>query len=303
MNAVCTITTRSHLHKVYALADSLQTHDVSLFVLILDDLSEGIKHPTHLDSKVEWIRLRDLDSEKVAACIQKYGRISDELRWALKPLFLKFVCQKKTKVCYVDNDICFYESSDVIFEKLTDYRILLTPHFYPHTPELKGANWFEANFQVGIYNAGFIGVRNDAIDFLDWWSHCCLYDMRKSYFRGLFDDQKYLDLVPTIFPSVYVHPKPTWNFAAWNDWYPNIQRKEGKLCIGEEPIVFIHFTPLSLKEFANKSNLANDNYAHYLTSLTHYQPGPLTAELKFSKRNIKNYIRFLFWRFLTRHQH
>jgi hypothetical protein len=300
MNAICTITTRSHLHKVFALADSVQSHNVSFCVLVLDDLTEGITHPAHLDSKVEWLMLRDLDSEKVTALIQKFGRFSDELRWALKPLFLKYLCLKKNNVCYVDNDICFYESSEVIFEKLTDHQILLTPHFYPHTPEIKGANWFEANFQVGIYNAGFIGVRNDALDFLDWWYHSCLYDMRKSYFRGLFDDQKYLDLVPTIFPSVYIHPKPTWNFAAWNDWYPGLQQRDDKLFIDEEPIVFIHYTSLSLKEFAHKAHLANSNYAHYLTSLAHYQAGPLTAERKFSKRNIKNYLRFLFWRFLTR---
>ena len=302
MNGICTISTPSHLFKVYALADSLRLYDQRLYVLYLGDFNDGKNiHPDHLTS-IHWVNVNDLDTNEVNSLQVKYGGDSDEFRWALKPLLLNYLCQTMDKVVYVDNDICFFQSPEVIFEKLSGNKILLTPHFYPKSPTIKGANWFEANFQVGIYNAGFIGVRKDAIDFLTWWSEACLYEMRKSYFRGLFDDQKYLDIVPALFQPVYIHPHPSWNFAAWNTWFPGINLKQDKLFVGEEALVFIHFTNLSLTDFSDPSHIAHGYYLQYLDLLTTYDSNPQPLESKFSKRHVRNYIRYLYWRFLTRHQ-
>lgn len=299
MKAICSITSVSHLYKTFVLADSLVKYGMSLHVLLIDNdqRSKPVRQEAY-SSTIHWISLNELDRTQVTQLKRKYNENSDEFRWGLKPVLLKFLCQTKEQVCYVDNDIYFLHSPDPLFEKFEQNKILLTPHFYPHQPSIKGANWFEANFQVGVYNAGFVGVRSDAVDFLSWWFEVCLYGIRKSYFRGLFDDQKYLDLVPAIFQPVYVHNMPTWNYAAWNAWFPGIKFVNGGLFIDEYPVVFVHFATLSLQEFSNENHLANSLFLHYMKELAKYDPSVNPEEPFFNRRKIKNYLRYLHWRLL-----
>ena len=189
----CTISTHSHLYKCFALAESIVAYGGVLEILIVDQMEQDIVSPAN----VIFTFLESLNSELEQGIIQKYKHKTDCLRWSLKSVFLLHLLEKEEKVIYVDNDILFFSNPGFLFDELDQHKVLLTPHHYPRNPEIN-QNWFEANFRVGLYNAGFFAANKAAKDVLVWWAKACLYRCEKNYWRGLFDDQKYLDLVPII---------------------------------------------------------------------------------------------------------
>jgi hypothetical protein len=294
-----TISTLSHLYKTAALAESLARHGHDLEVWLIEEL------PTQFEFQMpKSCQLRGIDQlqkQRLTPLVSKYTRQSDQLRWALKPVVLEqAILDGAAAAIYLDNDQYFLQSPESIIAAFQNYAILLTPHFYPSDPRTRGANWFEASYQVGIYNAGFIGVRNDAVAFLDWWYTCCTYALHKSYFRGLFDDQKYLDAVPALFQNVYIHQSPNWNFAAWNDWVAQLTCVGNQLRIREESVVFIHFATLTLQQFSSENHCGHTVYQQYITHLNQFNKTPISlTEPYFSRRRILNFLRYVHWRILT----
>lgn len=261
---VCTISTRSHLFKSLALAESLSSFGFSTFILVIDDVFSSDDEQLKSNKLVTLDKLNDKLAIRI---IKKYKNYPDKLRWALKPMFVKHLLENGyEQVIYADNDIFFYSSPDFLFEKLKKASFLLTPHFYKATSD-KGQNWLEANYRVGLYNAGFFGANKDALPILDWWANCCLYNVKKAYWRGLYDDQKYLDLVPVIFDNVDIVKNRGCNFAGWNCDEVLIEEKENLLFINNEQLVFIHFAQLSMERFSDDKSPIYLRYQEYLIAL------------------------------------
>lgn len=287
MSNFCTISTVSHLYKTYALADSIAPFGGVLHVLLIDG---SPKNTTEIPQNICFFSLKNL-AEKIGEKIVLKYKNKDKLRWALKPVFLTFLLRKYSKVIYVDNDIFFFNDFSFLFEKLEKKAVLLTPHFYEPNPQ-KNQNWLEANFRVGLYNAGFIGVNATAIPFLNWWANCCLYNIKKAYWRGLFDDQKYLDLVPVLFDDVEIIKHRGCNLAGWNFTnYPH------ELAKNNTTLIFIHFAELSLIEFSKPENYWYKSYINYIDSLKKYYPNYLFKRKIFNKNTVINYLYFLIWKF------
>lgn len=249
-----TISTESHLHKVYALYDSLRKFEdsVILHLLVTDIPKEDLQRVNNHFDGIKFYTLEECCRDKISMQVKnKYSNNPDKLRWTMKPVFLLHLLNNVSlqKVIYVDNDIAFFGDYDFLFKELSSYNILLTPHNYSRNP-LENQNWLEANFRVGLYNAGFIGVNSNAVSTIQWWAKCCLYRCQKNYMRGLFDDQKYLDLVPVIEPKSKVLDHQGCNLAGWNLEICSRGELRGKVLIsGKWPVVFIHFNPITLQCF------------------------------------------------------
>jgi hypothetical protein len=202
-------------------------------------------------------------------------------------------------VIYVDNDIFFYSSPDFLFEKLTTSSILLTPHFYP-TQADKDQVWLEANFRVGIFNAGFIGVNQAAKNMLNWWASCCLYNIKKSYARGLFDDQKYLDLVPAIFDGVEILKHKGCNVAGWNlVTSPRSVEPDGKIKLDITwELVFIHYNYYTLQcILQGKDPVLKKPFETYHAALLKYFPQyQLKADISSVSRDFYQYFQYIRYR-------
>lgn len=287
MSNFCTTSTVSHLYKTYALADSIAPFGGVLHVLLIDGSPDNT---TEIPQNIHFFSLKNLTEKIGEKIISKYKN-KDKLRWALKPVFLTFLLRKYSKVIYVDNDIFFFSDFSFLFEKLEKKAVLLTPHFYDANPQ-KNQNWLEANFRVGLYNAGFIGVNSKAIPFLNWWANCCLYNIKKAYWRGLFDDQKYLDLVPILFDEVEIIKHRGCNLAGWN--YASYPQELAKNAIN---LIFIHFAELSLIEFSKPESYWYKSYINYVDSLKRYYPNYLFKRKIFNKNTLFSYLYFLSWKF------
>lgn len=215
----------------------------------------------------------------------------------MKPVFLKQLLGTAEKVIYVDNDIYFFSDPVSLFDKLDTNQALLTPHFYASDP-VKEQNWLEANFRVGLYNAGFFGASKDATALLDWWAKCCLYAIKKSFWRGLFDDQKYLDLLPVIFEKVGLLKHKGCNVAGWNYKNYAVTRHNKSFFLNGDPLVFIHFAELSMIEFSKSGNPLLDPYNQYTGALNVHKPGFVFRKNMLNAYHFKAYFYYLKWRLL-----
>jgi len=204
-----------------------------------------------------------------------------------------------SRVIYVDNDICFFSSADFLFESLKNSRLLLTPHYYSISV-WQEQNWLEANFRVGLYNAGFIGANLNAIPILDWWANCCLYNVKKSAWRGLFDDQKYLDLVPVSFEGVEIVRHKGCNVAGWNLEVCTRSSAGNKEIFldGVWPLVFVHFAKITYRQILNGSDKLLTAHLHeYSTMLKKHKHDYLPEnELKRGLNDYLLYFRHIIWR-------
>lgn len=246
MSDFCTITTSDHLYKAHALFDSLKEQDenVRLHILCVNDTFAPVEN-----DGLRYYRTAEVCTNALAQTIvSKYSSNADKLRWSLKPVFLNYLLQSGLrKIIYADNDLYFFSTYDFLFKLLDEYNFLLTPHYYSFDPT-KDQNWFEANFKIGLYNAGFVGVSSTAADYLNWWTACCAYRCEKNPLRGMYDDQKYLDLLPILNPSAHIVRHRGCNIADWNRSEIKRSVRNGIVYLDEkDPLVFVHFNYTTIR--------------------------------------------------------
>lgn len=291
--AVCTISTQSHIFKSKVLLQSVRNYSkADLFCLLTDgnDLPQPVRDEIYHPLSV-------LTKSPAPEIIEKYK--GNALRWSCKSLYMMYLLSiGYDKVIYVDNDICFFSSPDFLFEELDTAAIILTPHFYP-VDTYNEQNWLEANYRVGLYNAGFIGASLKGLPALEWWASCCLYNVKKSAWRGLFDDQKYLDLMPVIFDDVKVLKHKGCNVAGWNIEQCPRSIRNGELLIADKwPIIFIHFTTLTIGNIlSGKDSELSEYLKIYIDELQKLKPQySVNTELKRKFKDYLLYFRHIKWR-------
>lgn len=266
--------------------------DVEFFVLVLDGTL-----PIFEDAK--YVDIAFLKSDIAAPITKKYQNKHDKLRWGLKPVFIHaLLLDYCDTVIYTDNDICFFSSPSFLFEKLLFSDVLLSPH-YCNFNSSKNHIWFEANFWIGLYNAGFIGVSKKGMAAMIWWAQCCLYNISVQPWRGLYDDQKYLDLMPVVFDNIEILRHKGCNVAGWNiDSCVRTLHNNTVVIEPDFPIVFIHFTGLFFFNIRRKKDtLLINHFNEYTALLKQYKPGfNLKSQYKRKFRDYLLFIRYCFWK-------
>ena len=224
-----------------------QEANVTLHVLVTDDnfrnpLTEGLH--IHALSQVK-------DDLMIDRIMHQYQGNNNHLRWALKPVFIRHLLKNHDAIIYVDNDICFFHPFHFLFEQLKTASILLTPHWFNLHPYPNPEN-FDTNFQIGLFNAGFIGASRQGISFLEWWAEACLYRMERNEPDGFYDDQRFLDMSLLVDENATIVRHRGCNVGSWNMHQNKRVAINGKLLIdGKYPIVFIHFNHETIKHILN----------------------------------------------------
>lgn len=295
----CTITTADHLYKTMALYDSLIaiSSEIWLHVLCIDGTftAEGQQHITYYSPDV----LSEIPSAQ--EIITKYTSSHNKLRWCLKPVFLRYLTgEKAEKAIYVDNDIYFYGDFRFLFDHLDQYNFLLTPHNYPRDPG-RNQNWLEANFKVGLYNAGFIGVNKTAAESLSWWAACCAYRCEKNPLRGTFDDQKYLDLIPVINEQAFIVRHRGCNVAEWNKDIIPRSEQNGQVMLDQiYPLIFVHYNGTTVRAILEgKEPFLKNSFEQYFFVLKKYKPDIITSSLMNQPSTLDS-LKYTIWKVATK---
>ncbi|MEM7212523.1 MAG: hypothetical protein AAF479_11625 [Pseudomonadota bacterium] len=215
--AIYTSCALNYLPKARALAESVAHHhpDVRLTLCLNDVVPEAfdarkepfsqIWTPHDLGYDRSWI----FEHNVMELCTAVKGR-------ALQRLLAE---ENADIVVYLDPDVFLFHPLDPVNEYLGTDSIGLVPHILRPEESDIGVRLTEMSVtEHGIYNLGHLFVRRDVIGraFADWWTarldrYC--FDDRE---RGLFTDQRWVDLVPAIFEGVRVLRQPNLDVASWN---------------------------------------------------------------------------------------
>lgn len=198
-------------------------------------------------------------------------------------------------VSYIDPDIYLYSRLTEIFDNSSRGSVVLTPHLT--SPALTDvtirANELSA-LRHGTYNLGFVSIRSDddGEAFAQWWSDrttdYCFDEIEK----GIFTDQRWVDLAPSYFSFVEILRHPGYNFSTWNAEHRRLDRTEALLTCNGEPLRFVHFSGLD----SGAHQAALDFFApddHIFRELSSaYQRELAVLESSLSLRNEWAYARF-----------
>lgn len=250
--AFCTIITANYWHYALTLFESLKRFDeaVELHVFVSDSNTE----PNQLPDQVYCYFKADL-------CVEGPGReiddryattYADGFRWSMKSILMKYLLERGyQQIIWADCDLFFVSDYSFLIDDLRAYRFLLTPHRRNRYPEQALGN-FQMGLREGLFNAGFVGANQQAIEILDWWGKLCLFRCKKAQDEGYYVDQRYLDLVPTLFTGVKIIQHRGCNIANWNRIECDRSRNEkGEVLISNKwQPVFIHFTNSTIRGIA-----------------------------------------------------
>lgn len=171
---------------------------------------------------------------------QKYKHDKNSLRWSLKPVLISKLLEEYDKVIYIDSDIFFINNWRFLFNEIEG--VLLTKHNRSIVPN--GQEYFN-NFTNGFFNAGFIGASKTGLDAINWWKSAVLWKCEKNVEEGLFDDQKYLDIMALEFNNtVKICNSKGCNIANWNSNVIETYVNNNKWFIKQDnsPVIFLHLT-------------------------------------------------------------
>ena len=153
------------------------------------------------------------------------------------------------KVIYLDPDIAVFHDLSGVANTLDASSLVLTPHQVdPNLTEREVGDNELSSMKTGVYNLGFLAVRNDAVgrQIAKWWTsrlfHACYDDVA----NGIFTDQKYFDLIPGLFSGVHVERDPGYNVASWNLSRRDIEiLGSGDIRVNGALLRFYHFTKIN----------------------------------------------------------
>lgn len=241
----------NYLAKARVLYRSFKKHHPDVhFVNVLVDKYEktGISSKIISSSADETLGIRDILTIKPNADTWIFKHNLMELCTAVKgAAFKHFFARGAKRVVFLDPDMWVLNSLKPVFDAFNDHSILLTPHCAIPETTPERISFIECGFlRHGTYNLGFLGVKNDSNgkSFVDWWNERLLGWCYIDYQRGLFTDQKWIDLVPAFFDGVKIFRDPGMNFARWNmGSQPVSANRRGEILINNKyPIRFFHFS-------------------------------------------------------------
>jgi hypothetical protein len=218
-----TILTKSYLPLLKVLSDSLSVTQTNykFIAFIFDSKVENSK--LHELEDIELIYPEDIEEnfiESNAHWLYKYSII--EACTAVKPQIFKYLFKHNPNsiINYVDPDLFFINQ----MQELNDSQnrnpgIYLTPHLLQK--EMDDDSILSNELSVlkhGIFNLGFISIADNksSHEFLNWWEDRLIHFGEIDYGKGLFTDQKWVDLAPSLFENVYILKNPGYNVSTWN---------------------------------------------------------------------------------------
>lgn len=221
----------------------LAHHPEARVVVLLADRNDGYLDPVR--EPFEFIEAESLGIREFRRMAFRYDVM--ELSTAVKPAFLQrlFETGNEDVALYFDPDVLVLCPVTSVLEALRTSNVALTPHALSPLP-VDGRRPSEAAFLVsGSYNLGFVGLRRSAEStrLLLWWRDRLVRGGASAPEKGLFTDQKWIDLVPSFFEGVEIVRDPSLNVAYWNlHERGEIRLEAGRYFVGARPISFFHFS-------------------------------------------------------------
>lgn len=152
-------------------------------------------------------------------------------------------------VVYLDPDILVVQPFTAVEAAFAEGALaVLTPHLLE--PVDDGCQPGEREILAsGTYNCGFVAIGDhaDADRLIAWWADRLEFGAYADPAAGLFTDQKWIDLVPGLFPDVQVLRDAGYNLAYWNLSQRPVSRLGPHWYAGKQRLAFVHFSGVDLE--------------------------------------------------------
>lgn len=250
-----TISTFNHVPRALVLAKSIKTCMPRVKVvlcLIENHATDELYQSPYLDSVV---LAKDLGIPHIERFLFKNE--INQASFAMKSMLLEYLFRtydSEEQFVYLDTDIKVYSPFYELKRLLKHYSIVLTPHIisplkgeeHPFTLDnmYNSISWRELGaIKTGLYNAGFIALRRseDSQSFLRWWKYRVERYCYCDYANGINFDQKWLDLVPSLFHT-HILRHPGYNMAYWNLSERTLRERKEGYTVNGAPLRFFHFS-------------------------------------------------------------
>jgi glycosyltransferase involved in cell wall biosynthesis len=239
---VFTIVSRNYLHFALNLMDSVGRFlPGTRRAIVLCDAADGLPA---LPEGIELLRIDQLGIAALDRMTVQYTIL--ELNTAIKPFVFThlFGREDADRVIYFDPDIQLYASGEPLLRRLDSAEVVLTPHLSAPLDDDRHPSDL-AILQSGTYNLGFLALRRSeqTRQMVQWWSRKLERDCVVDIPRGLFTDQKWMDLVPGFCAHVHVERDAGWNVAYWNLAHRDVQGSgQAGYRVNGRPLFFFHFS-------------------------------------------------------------
>lgn len=184
-----------------------------------------------------------------------------EFNTAIKPYAFAHLrgLHPRAGIVYLDPDILVIEPLARVEAAFAEGALaVLTPHLLDPVDDDRQPGERDM-LTSGTYNCGFvaIGAHDDADRLIAWWADRLEFGAYSDIAAGLFTDQKWVDLVPGLFPDVRILRDEGYNLAYWNLSQRPVSRRDSRWYAGERPLVFVHFSGVDLDRPAQFSKHQN----------------------------------------------
>lgn len=244
---VFTSASNNYIPKARVLAKSIKKFhpDFHFHLVLCDKIREKISSPNdeNIDSLLLIEELPIPDFESWAFCHSVVELCTAAKGIAFQEIAKQYKCEK---IIYLDPDTVLFNPLDEVVRVLDQNHVILTPHILkPQLTEEAILHYEISCLKHGIFNLGFLAIKlsEESQQFIDWWSNRLLNFCYDEIIRGLFTDQRWIDLAPVFFPNVHILRKPNYNVAVWNLIERSITGNitEG-IFVDNLPLIFYHFT-------------------------------------------------------------
>lgn len=230
----------NYTHKARLLAESIkkQIPDARFIVCLTErEIPDMVKNP-YFD---EIILAKDIWQENFERFIFKHSIV--EASTAVKGRFLQYLMEsyEEEKFIYLDPDCYVYSDFEELRQVLDEKPIVVCPHLLqPGNIEMELSSTAH-----GVYNLGFLAVRKceESRRFVNWWTERLALFCYDDITRGIFTDQKWIDLAPCFF-DVEILKHKGYDFSIWSLLDCGLEEQDGKYFVKGDPLRFIHFSGL-----------------------------------------------------------
>jgi hypothetical protein len=159
--------------------------------------------------------------------------------------FLDLLTQRSFDAAiYLDPDIQVFAPLAEVHDALAGgASAVLTPHILGPLPE--GGYPSEIDIlKSGVFNLGFAAFAGspESLEFIRWWVGKLHTDCYSAPEKGLFVDQRFVDMAPAFIERLTVLRHPGYNVAYWNTASRTVVRTQGSFTVKGAPLVFFHFS-------------------------------------------------------------
>lgn len=229
----------NYTHKARTLAESVKKHmpEAKFFVCMTEREKSSAMEFQAFD---EVVLSKDMWEGNFNRFIYKHAIV--EASTAVKAHFFQYLMKRfpeEQEFIYLDPDCYVYSDFTELKELLKSRPIVLCPHLLqPGNIDMELSSTAH-----GVYNLGFLAVNHsdEAVKFINWWAERLYLFCYDDIQRGIFTDQKWVDLAPCFF-DVEIFKHRGYDFAPWSLLDCGMTKENGNYFVKGNPIRFIHFS-------------------------------------------------------------